>query len=169
MDPEQIDRLFGAYADELYHYLLKLTRNQERAEDLLQEAFLSALKYYKAGIENERAWLYKIAYHAFAAEYKKGKRMDLTAMPETELAAKDETEDREWALLRENIVESLQKEKEAYAHIFVLRSETDLSQDEIAATLEIPRRTLGRYWENIRKFLMKNYKSELEAIFRGLN
>ncbi len=59
----QVTCLFDRYHGELYGYLARVVSDRQTAEDLVQETFLRA---YRAraqltGIENPRAWLYRIA------------------------------------------------------------------------------------------------------------
>src|SRR4051812_6303997 len=50
------------YVDSLYNTAYRLTRNSEDAEDLVQETYLKAYKYYDKFEEgtNFKAWLFKI-------------------------------------------------------------------------------------------------------------
>ncbi len=59
----QITCLFDQYHGELYGYLARLLNDRSTAEDLVQETFLRAYRARAqlAGIENPRAWLYRIA------------------------------------------------------------------------------------------------------------
>jgi RNA polymerase sigma-70 factor, ECF subfamily len=50
------------YVDSLYNTAYRMTRNSEDAEDLVQETYLKAYKYYDKFEEgtNFKAWLFKI-------------------------------------------------------------------------------------------------------------
>ena len=61
------------HMDALYNMALKLTRNTEDAEDLVQETFFRAYKYfyqYKPGTSC-KAWLYTILKNTFINRYRK--------------------------------------------------------------------------------------------------
>ncbi len=60
---DQVAALFEQYHVEIYGYLARLLRDRQAAEDLVQETFLRALRSggQLRGIENPRAWLYRIA------------------------------------------------------------------------------------------------------------
>lgn len=65
MDTELLNRLYQRYRKELYLYLYALCKNEQLAEDLLQETFLKALLSLPDGHMNIRAWLYMVARNLF--------------------------------------------------------------------------------------------------------
>ena len=63
------------YRDQLYKTALRMTRSVEETEDLLQETYLKAYKYYERFSEgtNFKAWLFKIMKNTFINSYRKKK------------------------------------------------------------------------------------------------
>lgn len=63
------------YRDQLYKSALRMTRSVEDAEDLIQETYLKAFKYYERFSEgtNFKAWLFKIMKNTFINSYRKRK------------------------------------------------------------------------------------------------
>jgi len=63
------------YRDQLYKSALRLTRSVQDAEDLLQETYLKAFKYYQRFSEgtNFKAWLFKIMKNTFINSYRRKK------------------------------------------------------------------------------------------------
>ena len=63
------------FRDQLYKSALRLTRSVEDAEDLIQETYLKAYKYYAKFSEgtNFKAWLFKIMKNTFINSYRKKK------------------------------------------------------------------------------------------------
>ncbi len=61
------------FVDGLYNTALRMTRNAEDAEDLVQETYFKAYKYYDKFQEgtNFRAWLFKILKNTFINSYRK--------------------------------------------------------------------------------------------------
>ncbi|MFZ5788524.1 MAG: sigma-70 family RNA polymerase sigma factor [Acidobacteriota bacterium] len=77
------------YRDQLYKTALRLTRNSEDAEDLLQETFLKAYRHY-ASFEpgtNLKAWLFTILKNTFINEYRRRKLVP----PQVDFADVEET------------------------------------------------------------------------------
>ena len=65
------------YREQLYKTALRLTRNSEDAEDLLQETYLKAYRHYASFQPgtNLKAWLFKILKNTFINEYRRRKQI----------------------------------------------------------------------------------------------
>ena len=64
------------YLDQLYGAAMRLTRNPQDAEDLLQDTYtkaFAAFHQYKPGT-NLKAWLYRILNNTFISNYRKAQR-----------------------------------------------------------------------------------------------
>lgn len=79
-DRKQLSRQFEEQAlpllDQLYGAALRLTRNPQDAEDLVQETYakaFAAFHQYQQGT-NLKAWLYRILNNAFISNYRKAQR-----------------------------------------------------------------------------------------------
>ncbi|KAA0544629.1 sigma-70 family RNA polymerase sigma factor [Bacillus sp. BGMRC 2118] len=75
----ELEDIYKLQMNDLYRYLFSLSKDHYIAEDLVQEAFLRAymtLEEYE--IQNIKAWLFKVAYHAFIDYTRKNKRAILT-------------------------------------------------------------------------------------------
>ena len=64
------------HLDRLYSNALRLTRNSNDAEDLVQETYLRAFRFWKSFKKDTsvKAWLFKIQTNVFLTNYKKKKR-----------------------------------------------------------------------------------------------
>lgn len=101
------------YVDQLYAAALRIARNPQDAEDLVQEAYMkafSAFHQYKPGT-NLKAWLYRILTNTYINVYRKRQR-------EPYQANSDTVED--WQLARAGAHDSKglpSAENEALAHL----------------------------------------------------
>ena len=77
------------FRDQLYKTALRLTRNSEDAEDLLQETFMKAYRHYNSFQPgtNLKAWLFKILKNTFINEYRRRKQVP----PQVEFGELEET------------------------------------------------------------------------------
>ena len=64
------------HQDALYNYALKIARNADDAQDLLQETYFKAYKNYHQfeGGTNSKAWMFMILKNTFINNYRKLKR-----------------------------------------------------------------------------------------------
>ncbi|EGQ26577.1 ECF family DNA-directed RNA polymerase sigma subunit SigW [Sporosarcina newyorkensis 2681] len=71
-----LNALYEEYGRYLYHLCLKLTRNKEEAEDLMQDVWVKVVRY--SGEMNEvnrmKAWLTTICMNTFRDRYRKNVR-----------------------------------------------------------------------------------------------
>lgn len=78
---ERFERDAMPLVDQLYGAGLRMTRNPQDAEDLVQETYLkaySAFHQFKAGT-NLRAWMYRILTNTYINSYRKRKRQPVQA------------------------------------------------------------------------------------------
>ena len=73
---EEFQQLFLPFIDGLYNMALRMTRNSEDAEDLVQETYLKAYQYYDKfrTNTNARAWIITIMMNTFRTGYRKSKK-----------------------------------------------------------------------------------------------
>lgn len=73
---KRFEESFIPLLDNLYNMALRMTRNSSDAEDLVQETYLKAYKFFGNFRENTnaRAWIMTIMMNTFRTEYRKTKR-----------------------------------------------------------------------------------------------
>ena len=143
------------YADALYGSALRLTRNRQDAEDLLQETYLKAYAHYDGFTEgtNLKAWLFRILKNAFINGYRRvkagPKEVDLGAGGDEALdaarskvaeGAKDATPEASLlaATLDRGVAEALAALPEDFRLVVELVDLQDFSYREVADILEVP-------------------------------
>jgi RNA polymerase sigma-70 factor (ECF subfamily) len=141
------------YREQLFKSALRMTRSVEDAEDLIQETYLKAYKYYERFAEgtNFKAWLFKIMKNTFINSYRKKKlqppKVDFDdvqeGLEETLVdALQDATSDPEgWILSTEmdhEVREALTALPHDYKMVVLLADLESFSYKEIAEILEVP-------------------------------
>ena len=83
VNPELFESEMNPHLDALYRNALRLTGNANDAEDLLQDTYLRAYRFfhqYQPGT-NAKAWLFRIMNTVFLNEYRKKSRQGETVSP----------------------------------------------------------------------------------------
>ncbi len=154
----------------LYNLALKLTRNPKDAEDLVQEAYLRAFRFfdsYKPGTQI-KAWLFRILRNTFINRYRAKKvRPDEVDFDKIE-PIYDKVVQEEFLnqnqprspeeILSEGVLDSEVQQaidglSEDYRSVVLLALVEDMSYKEIAETLSIPLGTVMSRLHRGRKIL----------------
>jgi RNA polymerase sigma-70 factor, ECF subfamily len=141
------------FVDALYNTAYRMTRNAQDAEDLVQETYLKAYKYYDKFEEgtNFKAWLFKIMKNTFINNYRKRQQ----APPQSDFADIEESfesqvsedygrkiKDPEEELLEDVLDEDIQRALDDlppdYRMVVLLADLEGFSYKEIAEILEVP-------------------------------
>ena len=139
-----------------------LMRNEQDAQDVVQEAYLRAFKSF-AGFHgsNGRAWLLTIVRNTCYTLLKKNKAIDLTTTFDEEIHAADSESVSPAAILEHTeeaqlITEAMDALPAEFREILVLRHQEGLSYKEIADIARIPPGTvmsrLARAREKLREY-----------------
>jgi len=140
------------FLDSLYGAALRLTRNADRAQDLVQDTYLKAIRArgrFQAGT-NLKAWLFTILHNTWRNRQRDGARsrvdFDSEAVEQaaegTGLGPSAPVESPETLLLRATLDADLQAAldalPESYREVVWLRDVDELSYQEIATVLDVP-------------------------------
>jgi RNA polymerase sigma-70 factor (ECF subfamily) len=140
------------FVDALYNTALRMTRNPQDAEDLVQETYLKAYKYYDKFTEgtNFKAWLFRILKNTFINSYRKRQQEPpQNAFDEIEDSFESQVssdsgsipnpeEDALENVLDEDVQRALDALPDEYRMVVILADLEDFSYQEIAEILEIP-------------------------------
>jgi len=141
------------FLDPLFNAAYRMARNAQDAEDLVQETYLKAYKYYDKFEEgtNLKAWLFKILKNTFINSYRKKQqappKADFADIEESfESIVRDDSGQQaltpEEELLEKVLDEDVQRAIEELPHdyrmVVLLADLEGFSYKEIADILEIP-------------------------------
>lgn len=144
---ERFERLAEAAFSSIYGTALRLTRDQEEAHDLSQEALVRAYEAFdRFDGRNFKAWILRILTNLYINRYRKVQRTGTTASLDVEdsgfepAAPAEEIPDRQMLdnLLGSEVEEALQKVPETFRIAVLLSDLEGLSYDEIAEATEVP-------------------------------
>ncbi len=154
------------HSDLLYNYALRMTNNQADADDLLQETFLKAFRFwdkYEKGT-NIRAWLFRIMKNSYINRYRKESKEPETVeydestgshpdMREESADASDLQNAVEQTLLEDEVAEAVAALPEEFRTVVILCDIEGLSYEEIAEFVDCPLGTVRSRLHRGRKLL----------------
>ncbi len=148
---EAFEALALEHFDALYNTALRLTRNPSEAQDLLQETYFKAYRFFhrfEPGT-NVKAWLFTILRNTYINTYRKTvrrQRVDfdqvahLYAAPETspEWADRGSVEEMLRHVVQDDVKRALDELPEDYRTVVLLADLEDCSYKEIAVIVGCP-------------------------------
>ncbi len=162
---QDFDKVYDEQADYVYSLSRRLSKTNSDAEDLFQEAFLKAFRFFpKFRGGSLRGWLRKIVVTTNISRHR-GKDKQPTvpfdqyegwkeSIPDDSAGPEQLAEERE---RRQQLQSALEQLGEDARRMIVLRELEGLDYNEIAETLEIPKGTvrsrLSRAREALRRVL----------------
>ncbi|WP_374721138.1 sigma-70 family RNA polymerase sigma factor [Peribacillus tepidiphilus] len=155
-----LDDLYRQHVNDLYRYLFSLSKDHYTAEDLVQEAFYRAyLQMEDYEFQNIKAWLFKVAYHAFIDYNRKHKRVTLSdklsySMEHSQTPEKDFL-DREGFKMLLSCIHTLPENEK---HAILLCDLHQLHYQEAADVLDLKLNTLKSHVFRGRKKLIEMIK-----------
>lgn len=152
-DQQLFEQAAMPYLDALYNTALRMTRNAQDAEDLVQETYLKAYRHFdkfQPGT-NLKAWLFKIMKNTFINDYRKRQLVP----PESDFAEFEESFESELSeeatqqiknpeqealenVLDEDVQRALDELPADYRMVVLLADVEGFAYREIAEILDIP-------------------------------
>ncbi|MCL2367330.1 MAG: sigma-70 family RNA polymerase sigma factor [Oscillospiraceae bacterium] len=155
-DSNAFEELVLANQKNVYNLALKMTKNEDDAQDISQEAFIKAYRQLEAfrGESRFSVWLYRLTYNLCIDFLRKKPKAqiislhanqeesgdsfeieipDVRALPDDSILRKE---------LRTGIAQSIDELNQSHREILVMREINDLSYAEIAETLNISEGTV---------------------------
>ncbi|HEX6548352.1 MAG TPA: sigma-70 family RNA polymerase sigma factor [Candidatus Dormibacteraeota bacterium] len=164
-----------SHLDTLYRGALRLTRNPDRAEDLVQDTYVRALRYqhsYQPGT-NMKAWLFAIMRNLFWDRFKGGRPEDLSLDDDSSDFAlydriKDESAIPEDQVLdrlaAHEVVEAVEKLPPLHREVVLLVDVEGFSYKDAAEVLGVPIGTVMSRLHRARQQLQRTlYDYALES------
>ena len=172
-DKEALAQLVSKYSERIYNLALRILRNKEDAEDILQETFLTVLQKMNTfdGRSHFFTWIYRIATNASLMKLRKKKLVfaDLPDNPEMENQLREQAF-VDWSQdpslnvqnkeIKKILNETISELSEIYRTVFILRDIEHLSIRETSKILDISEENVKIRLRRARLFL-RNRISQL--------
>lgn len=149
-NPEAFSHLMRRYEEKLLRYGKRFLPRAEDIEDAVQDTFLRAYTNIQSFDSSYRfsPWIYRIAHNVFVNVIRKHAHRSFAFIDfDTLIAPLTSTEESETeverSVLRAHIEKGLEKIEPKYREVLILHYFEELSYDEIADVLQIPKGTVG--------------------------
>lgn len=166
-DQDAFKALMNKYQKPLYYHIIKMVKNNEQVEDIIQESFVKAFSNLDSYNTNYAfsTWLYRITTN-HTIDYLRKKKLQTTSINEP-IRAKDgemqfqivgnaETDRKIIRKERKKIVsEAIQNLPEKYREVIEMRHLEELSYQEISEQLDLPLGTVKAHIFRAREMLYK--------------
>lgn len=164
-DADAFEQLVVAYRDQVFRLALRMCGSEADADEVAQEAFLSAWKALPnfRGESQFSTWLYQLTTHA-AIDLMRREKRQIAADDITEVSAADPgpspQQQAERSETRQAVRDAMGQLSPEYRQIVVLRFLQELSYEEIGAVLKLPSGTvksrLNRAKAQLKEILSKS-------------
>ena len=175
-DQKAYQKLVDKYQRALYYHILKLVRNRDVVDDLVQETFSKAFDCLESYNKQYAfsTWIYRIATN-HSIDYLRKRKLSTLSIDEPvqgkdgemKVELVDETSNTDMDIIQKqrkslirNAVESL---PEKYRIVVRMRHMEEKSYDEIAEELELPLGTVKAHIFRARELLNKNLRDKMSA------
>ncbi len=171
-DRVALSQLVNKYSERVYNLALRILRNREDAEDVLQETFITVIEKLHSfdGRSGFFTWVYRIATNASLMRLRKNKMVfqQLSDNPDFQESIEsrvfiDWSEDPSLNIydqeVKKKLDEAINKLSDIYRSVFILRDIEGLSIKETSAILNITEENVKIRLRRARQFL-RDYLSE---------
>lgn len=148
------------YADNIYRFILKNIRDEDKAKDVVQEAYIRLWeKVEHVSAEKVKSYLFTTAYHSMIDMIRKEKRMvDFESINEHDYLIYDQYSD-----IKEILDEAIKKLSDTQRSVILLRDYEGYSYKEIAEITGLNESQVKVYIFRARVFL-KDYIKSIDMV-----
>lgn len=171
-DQKAYKMLMDKYQKPLYFHVLKMVKDPEQVEDLVQEAFMKAFNNIQSYNTNYAfsTWLYRITTN-HTIDYLRKRKLKTTSIHnpirtkdgeiEIEISSENETDRLIIRKERKAIIhEAIRNLPKKYRQVIEMRHLDEMSYDEIAEELDLPLGTVKAHIFRAREMLYKALKDK---------
>lgn len=160
MTISQFNKCVDDYSDNLYRFVLKNIKDEEKAKDIIQDTF-EKFWHKKDAVQpgKEKSYLFTIAYHSFIDQTRREKKMGSFK----EVKEDEFFENSHYSDLQEVLHQAINQLPEDQKAVIMLRDYEGYAYDEIAEITGLSESQVKVYIFRGRKFL-KQYLGSIEQV-----
>ena len=160
MTPKEYNQSVDLYSDNVYRFILKNIKDEERARDIVQDSYEKLWRNAEnINSEKVKSYLFTTAYHTMIDVLRKEKRQ--TYMEDYQIP--EDMHDEQYSDLSEILNEAVQRLPEIQRTVILLRDYEGYSYKEIGDVTFLSEAQVKVYIYRARVFL-KNYIGKMEMV-----
>jgi RNA polymerase sigma factor (sigma-70 family) len=160
MTVKEYNETVDLYADNLYRFILKNIKDEEKAQDIVQDTYEKMwLKVNDLESKNAKSYMFTTAYHTMIDQLRKDKKQG----DFSELKANNLSHSSQYNDLKEVLNEALTKLPEIQRSVILLRDYEGYNYTEIGEITGLTESQVKVYIFRARSFL-KNYIGAVENL-----
>ncbi|HUW07125.1 MAG TPA: RNA polymerase sigma factor [Williamwhitmania sp.] len=160
MNTKEYNLCVDLYADNVYRFILKNIKDEDKAKDVVQDSFEKLwVKVGEVSFEKSKPYLFSIAYHTMIDLIRKEKRLvGMEAAPSEDMSHSEHYSD-----INELLHRAVQQLPEIQRNVILLRDYEGYSYEEIGEITGLNESQVKVYIYRARVFL-KTYIGSLEMV-----
>lgn len=160
MNSKEYNQAVDLYSDNVYRFILKNIRDEERARDIVQDTYEKLWRNApNVNAEKVKSYLFTTAYHTMIDVLRKEKRQTLLE----DYQVPEETHDHQYSDLSEVLNEAVNRLPEIQRTVLMLRDYEGYSYKEIGEVTLLSEAQVKVYIFRARVFL-KSYIGKMEMV-----
>ena len=160
MTSKEYNQAVDLYSDNVYRFILKNIRDEERARDIVQDSYEKLWRNAdNVNYEKVKSYLFTTAYHTMIDVIRKDKRQ--TYMEDYQIP--EDVHDEQYSDLKEVLNEAVKRLPDIQRTVILLRDYEGYSYKEIGDVTSLSEAQVKVYIFRARVFL-KNYIGKMEMV-----
>ena len=160
MTSKEYNQAVDLYSDNVYRFILKNIRDEERARDIVQDSYEKLWRNAdNVNYEKVKSYLFTTAYHTMIDVIRKNKRQ--TYMEDYQIP--EDVHDEQYSDLKEVLNEAVKRLPDIQRTVILLRDYEGYSYKEIGDVTSLSEAQVKVYIFRARVFL-KNYIGKMEMV-----
>lgn len=160
MNSKDYNQAVDLYSDNVYRFILKNIRDEERARDIVQDSYEKLWRNAdNVNSEKVKSYLFTTAYHTMIDVIRKEKRQ--TYLEDYQIP--EDVHDEQYSDLKEVLDEAVKRLPDIQRNVILLRDYEGYSYKEIGDVTSLSEAQVKVYIYRARVFL-KNYIGKMEMV-----
>ena len=160
MDADQYNQSVDKYSDNIYRFILKNTRDEDKAKDIVQDTFERLwIKVESVSFEKVKSYLFTTAYHVMVDVFRREKRIVDFELVNTN----DYSHTSQFTDINDILNEAICRLPEIQRSVVLLRDYEGYSYEEIGQITNLSESQVKVYIFRARAYL-KSYIGSIEVV-----